>query len=195
MVQHGLAAADAERLCIGRAASGGTTFGIPRQSIIDCHPCLLAGSPDVFSGLEIFWLIQAAARQADHTGARPLGEQRSPADCAETSNKNRGRVATPQRTGHRNSLQGHEHSGIERRAKRALTHPAVADAHIDRFAMWLISRGATEAPALDDLQLALLALVRTSIRQPMVCCPPNRAGVYLKESPLVAARGSHISQV
>jgi hypothetical protein len=34
----------------------------------------------VFSGLEIFWHIQAAARQADHTCAHQLGEQRSPAD-------------------------------------------------------------------------------------------------------------------
>jgi hypothetical protein len=174
MMQHGFAAADVERLCIGRDASGGSAFGILRQSIIKRQPCLLAGSPDVFSGLEIFWHIQAAARQADHTGARPLGEQRSPADCAEAPNKNRGRVATSQRTGHRNSIQWHQHSGIERRAKRPLTHPTVADAHIDRLAMCHISRSATEAPALDNLQLALLALVLTSIRQPMVRFPPNR---------------------
>src|SRR5580692_3946248 len=51
-----------------------------------------------------------------------------------------------------------------------------------------ISRSATEAPALDNLQLALLALVRTSIRQPMVCCPPNRAGAYRKKC---AARLNH----
>ena len=107
MMQHGFAAADVERLCIGHDASGGSAFGILRQSIIKRQPCLLAGSPDVFSGLEIFWHIQAAARQADHTGARPLGEQRSPADCAEASNKNWGRIATSQRTGHRNSIQGH----------------------------------------------------------------------------------------
>jgi hypothetical protein len=88
-------------------ASGGSAFGILRQSIVERQPCLLAGSPDVFSGLKIFWHIQAAARQADHTGARPLGEQRSPADCAEASNKNWGGVATTQRTGHRNSIQGH----------------------------------------------------------------------------------------
>ena len=35
-----------------------------------------------------------------------------------------------QRPGHRNRTQGHEHPGIERRAKRPLTHPTVADAHI-----------------------------------------------------------------
>ena len=176
MARHGLAAAEGEWPCIGRDASGGRAFGILRQSIIKRQPCLLAGSPDVFSGLEIFRRIQAAARQADHTGARPLGEQRSPAHCAEASNKNRGRVATSQRTGHRNSIQWHQHSGIERRAKRPLTHPTVADAHIDRLAMCHISRSATEAPTLDNLQVVLLALVRTSIRQPMVCCPPNRAG-------------------
>jgi hypothetical protein len=107
MVQHELAAADAKRLGIGRDASGGSAFGILRQSIIKRQPCLLAGSPDVFSRLEIFWDIQAAARQSDHTGARPLGEQRSPADRAEASNENWGRVATSQRTGHRNSIQGH----------------------------------------------------------------------------------------
>jgi hypothetical protein len=188
IVQRRLAAADAERLCIGRDASGGSAFGILRQSIAERQPCLPAGSPDVFSGLEIFWYIQAAARQADDTGARPFGEQRSPADCAEASNKNRGRVATSQRTGHCDSIQGHKHSGIERRAKRPLTHPAVADAHIDRLAMCHISRSATEAPAADNLQLALLALVRTSIRQPMVRCPPNRAGAYLMKC---AARLSH----
>jgi len=64
------------------------------------------------------------------TGARPFREQRSPADCAKASNKDRGRVAASQRPGHRNRTQGHEHSGIERRAKRPLTHPAVADAHM-----------------------------------------------------------------
>ena len=75
MVQHGLAVADPERLYIGHDASGGSAFGILRQSIAEREPCLLAGSPDVFSGLESFWQIQAAARQADDTGARPFGEQ------------------------------------------------------------------------------------------------------------------------
>jgi hypothetical protein len=60
---------------IGRDASGGSAFGILRQSIIERQPCLLARSPDVFSGLKIFWHIQAAARQANDTGARPFGEQ------------------------------------------------------------------------------------------------------------------------
>ena len=56
-------------------ASVGSAFGILRQSIIDGQPCLLAGSPDVLSGLKIFWRIQAAARQANDTSARPFGEQ------------------------------------------------------------------------------------------------------------------------
>src|SRR4029079_14248319 len=115
---------------------------------------------DVLGGLEILRRIQAAARQAHDTGARPLGEQRSSADRAEASNKTRGRVATSERAGHRNSIQGHEHPGIERRAKRPLTHLAVADAHIDWLPMCDISRSATEAPAADNLQLALHAFFR-----------------------------------
>jgi hypothetical protein len=186
MVRHGLAADDPERFYIGRDASGGSAFGILRQSIAERQPCLLAGSPDVFSRLEVFWRIQAATRQADDTGARPFGEQRSPADCAEASNKNWGRVATSQRTGHRNSIQGHQHSGIERRTKRPLTHPTVADAHIDRLSICHMSRSATEAPAVDNLQLSLLAFVRTSIRWPMVCCPPSgrRVSQELRNVPL-----------
>jgi hypothetical protein len=128
MLRHGLAAAAPEWFYIGRDVSGGSAFRIPRQSIAERQPRLLAGSPDVFSGLKIFGHIQTAACQADDTGARPFGEQRSPADRAEASNKSWRRVATSQRTGHRNCIQGHKHSGIERRAKRPLTHPTVADA-------------------------------------------------------------------
>ncbi len=152
-------AAETERLHNGRDALSGSTFGILRQSIIDRQPGLFTGSPDVFSGLEIFRPIQAAARQADYTGPRPLGEQRSPADCAEAPNKNRGRIATSQRAGDRNSIQGHEHPSVEGRANRPLTDPAVADAHIDRLAMCHISRSATEAPAFDHFQLVVLAAV------------------------------------
>ena len=173
-------AVEADRLHIRRDGSGGSAFGILWQSIIERQPCLLAGNPDVFSGLEIFWLIQAAARQSDHTGARPLGEQRRPADCAEAANKNRGRIAASQRTGHSNSIQGHEHPGIESRAKRPLTDSTVADAHIDRLALCHISRSATEAPAFDNLQLALPAAVRARISQPMVCRPPNLKAAYVK---------------
>jgi hypothetical protein len=45
----------------------------------------------------------------------------------------------------------------------------MADAHIDRLSICHISRGATQAPAVDNVQLALLVYARTSSRLPMVC--------------------------
>ena len=49
MVQHGLAAADAERLCIGRDASGGRGFGMLSRAVAGTRGAALVvncpGSP------------------------------------------------------------------------------------------------------------------------------------------------------